>query len=276
MQKYIVVGEIKTGFDAYTQRTDDFAKLIVQKLSFISDLAAKENAKIMLLGGIKERTADVPVIPTLITQFYKAPYFAWPGKGRKHGFTEIFCAAQCVQNAAILPVKYCQDASDLAKHLITDVSELSWVYYSGDYKDLLPMEDTIQSAVKDGQIFGVVCTSSSVMSTIENVMSVPPLVRTKPDQDPPFVYLVDGESITLIDVPHSTNVFEYENVVTEEKFYESDFVNRLRQETLNHSKEDPMESQQRLRSLLDESMESSSLSTVGKEIVNALYLHATA
>lgn len=276
MNSIVVIGELKTGFDSYSQRTDDFSSSLNKKLDFITSFAIKNNAPILVLGGVKDRQADLPSIPSLMMQFYKTPVYVPKSKAKRNGFSSILEAAKCTLDTDTLGIEICDDPSGLPLRLIGGKSNGCWIYYTGDVVDLIAMEDIIRTAVDEHKITGIIANSINNKTSVYGVHCVTPVFRKNDSSNKPSLLLVEGKNIIDVEIQHDCHVFEYENVNYEnDRQEESDFVSRLKAETLLIGNEsDEMGSQKNLKTLIEENFKQHKISETSQAIIRSLYEHS--
>lgn len=273
MNKFIIVGEVLSGFDHYSQRIDEFKKTFTAKMAFITDLAENETATPVIIGGIKERTADLENLPVIIDSFYKSRFYVCGIHKKRTPIKDVLVAAKCIEND-IKGVVIIDDAKDIPVAII-DANEACWIIYSGDYADLVPMESLISESVSDGKINGIITNSQSNESKIAGVFVAPPLFRSKQESTTPSVLLVNGKTVTQVTVRHDAHIFDFKNPSDGEVAMESsEFVRRLKQESdAARDESSMMDSHKNLETMIEKFATELNLNPVAKGIVDNLMHH---
>jgi hypothetical protein len=274
MKKILVIGELRTGYDTYSQRTDDFVHTLDSKLNFITNYAVENGAEILFIGGLRERNSDIHSLPTMMKHFYKTSVYSAQTLVKKSGFTDILSAANCLKDINNLAIEIHHDAKALPLRLLKGAENTGWLYYTGDIAEIIPMAELIAEAVQDKRILGVITNSTHQTTEIEGVYAVSPVFRKNEDSKAPIMLLLDGATATSLEVAHNANVFEFSNVTYDqnESSVESDFVSRLKAETLLlECSRDEMDSEKNLKHLIEESLNVSTVTETGKEIVRSLF-----
>jgi hypothetical protein len=273
MKNIIVVGELRSGYDTYTQRTDDFVKTLDEKLSFIIAEAQKNDAAILFIGGFKERNSDVHVLPTIIKQLYKVEAYTVPIATKKSGFTDILYAANCINDSEILGIEVHADPAELPLRFLKGTDKNGWVFYTGSYDDLVPMAELIAEAVTEKRIKGVITNSTKKTTDLFGVFTASAVFRKNEDSPAPRIVNICGDVAEEVEVQRNTNVFEYEDVAYQagDSVAESDFVTRLKAETLLlDNSRDKMDSEIRLSNLIEDNLKKQNVSAISSEIVRSL------
>jgi hypothetical protein len=274
MAKHIIVGEVLTGFDHYSQRIDDFKKAFPVKMEFIAELAQSNSAKSVIIGGIKERVADLENLPTVIKAFYQADFFVCGIHKKRTPIRDVLVAANCINDNIDDSMIIVDDAKDIPS-IILESRPDAWIIFTGMYPELIPMESIIKEAVDEGRILGIITNSLTSDSKIHGVHVVTPLLRTKIDSAKPTVLLIDGKEVTRLEVGHDEHIFEFNNPGAGEVVVESsEFVRRLKVESDAIRDETMiMDSHRNLAAMIENSAQQMNISTVAKEIVNNLMTH---
>jgi hypothetical protein len=276
MKNLIVVGDFRTGHDAYSQRTDEFGKILDSKLAQITSLAIAHKSEILLLNGIREKTSEIGMIPILLKHFYGVKTH-YASICRRSPFIDILEAANCVTAAKPEDIEVISDITDLPLRLIAG-KVAGWILYQGPAENLAPMAELIDNAVASGGLNGIICLKGKSDTQLPGVMVVNPLVRTKENSDIPNVIVVNDDSATSHSLKIDPNVFFYENASSdniEENGAESDFVRRLKAETLETHPDQEMDSEKNLRQMIEETYKKVNVSDAGKAIIQNLLNQTT-
>ena len=272
MRNLIIVGDFRTGHDTYSQRTDEFSKILDSKLSQITVLAKEKDADILLLNSIKEKTSEIGIVPILLKHFYAASTYYAPST-KKSAFIDILEAANCIKKAGEAGIEVITDITDLPLRLIAGKVD-GWILYQGLADNLTPMAELIEEAVASGKLNGVICLKGASDNQLPGVLAVNPLVRTKEQSDNPNLIVISGQSAESHSLKIDPNVFFYENASTESTYdntVESDFVKRLKAETINVQNDHEMDSEKNLREMMEETFKKVNVSETGRLIIQNLF-----
>ncbi|MDU8351284.1 hypothetical protein RYA05_05145 [Pseudomonas syringae pv. actinidiae] len=273
MDNVIYVGEIQTGYNSYSQRTDDFADTLMRKLNHIMNLAEEHQANVVLLGGIRERISDINSLPIMISNFFRGSVFLDHGS-RKSGYKDILLASKCVQSIEEINLPIFDNIDKIPPYLINHTGKPQWLVYTGDIEDTLVLDQLMIEAIDEGKALGIIAPSKEQRQESPMFKPVHKVFRDNQSKDSlPTVLLVKDGIPEFLPLEHDANTFKFENVTADEiEFSQSEFVKRLHAESLNsNDSQDKMSSQVKLESMIGETLKRRQVSPVSSEIIRDLF-----
>ena len=274
MNNYSFIGEIQTGYDSYTQRTDDFIKTFSSKITAIDKICKKHDALPIIIGGIKERSSDLHNLAEIITILFPLSPNILASKRKHTPIYDVLNAASCFSKHEVEGFVNCDNQNSLAS-IVHDAENPVSIIYTGNYEDLVTMESSINEWINDGKINSVITNSRDTSSNINNVFCVNPLFRSKINSPKPQALLFKNGKFQFIEIQHDEHVFYFEESSYEESPKQtSDFVNRLKIESESHmSDTHVMDSQKNLDLLITDFANKQGLSETSLAIVKNLMTH---
>ena len=274
MRNTIFIGDIQTGYDSYSQRTDTFITTLCAKIESIKKICADNFATPIIIGQVKERNADLYNLPKIISVLTSGDFSAIESKRKQAPIFDVLTASKAISTTMPDDFKVIDDPKDIPITLLKSSSPQA-IIYTGDYADLIPMESVIVDAHHENKLKAIICNSKENHSKIAGVYAVNPLFRSKQESPIPKALLVTDDEIKFVDIEHNAHVFLLESVSYDaEEETTSNFVSRLKQESDNlKSNSYVMDSQKNLEKLVTQFSSKVNLSSVSREIVNNLMNH---